>query len=74
MAKIIRTFSASPQDIDMLEALARYHGFSKSAMITSLVRKEFWRVFPGGTEQVQPEAGARIDGASGERPPGEAAQ
>ena len=65
MAKIIRTFSASAQDIDMLDALARYHGFSKSGTITSLIRKEFWRVFPGGTEKIRPEAGARIEG---ERP------
>ncbi len=59
--KIVRTFSASPRDIEMLEALARYHGFSKSAMITSLIKKEFWRVFPGGTDSIRPEAGARVD-------------
>ncbi len=62
--KIVRTFSASTQDLEMLEALARYHGFSKSATITSLIRKEFWRVFPAGTEAIQPEAGARVDGPS----------
>ncbi len=49
----------------MLEALAAYHGFSKSAMLTSLVKKEFWRVFPKGTAIVKPLAGARIkDGDS----------
>jgi len=58
--KIVRTFSASPQEIEMLEALAHYHGFSKSAMITSLVKKEFWRVFPAGTGSIRPDAGARV--------------
>jgi len=61
--KIVRTFSASEQDLEMLEAVARYHGFSKSATITSLVRKEFWRVFPAGTAEIRPEDGARVDGA-----------
>ena len=45
----------------MLAALARYHGFSKSATLTSLVKKEFWRVFPGGTPEIRPDRGARID-------------
>jgi hypothetical protein len=58
--KIIRTFSASPQEIEMLEALSHYHGFSKSAMITSLIKKEFWRVFPGGTAEIRPDTGARV--------------
>ena len=56
----IRTFTATPRDLEMLEAIARYHGFSKSATITSLVKKEFWRVFPGGTGAVRPDRGARI--------------
>ncbi len=60
--KIVRTFSASEQDLEMLEAVARYHGFSKSGTITSLVRKEFWRVFPGGTAEIRPEDGARVEG------------
>ncbi|MBI4605122.1 MAG: hypothetical protein HY721_24425 [Planctomycetes bacterium] len=60
--KLVRTFTATPQDLQMLEALARYHGFSKSAMITSLLKKEFWRVFPKGTGDVRPEPGARIRG------------
>lgn len=46
----------------MLEAIARYHGFSKSSTITSLVRKEFWRIFPKGTGGIRPEPGARITG------------
>ena len=46
----------------MLEAVAHYHGFSKSSTITNLLKKEFWRIFPGGTEAVQPQPGARIAG------------
>jgi hypothetical protein len=60
--KLVRTFTATPQELVMLEALARYHDFSKSATITSLVKKEFWRVFPKGTASVRPEPGARIAG------------
>jgi hypothetical protein len=44
----------------MLEALARYHGFCKSGTITSLIKKEFWRVFPAGTRAVRPDRGARV--------------
>ncbi len=62
--KIVRTFTALPRELEMLTTLARYHGFSKSAMITSLIRKEFWRIFPAGTESVKPEPGARIRGES----------
>lgn len=58
--KIVRSFTATSQDLEMLEATARYHGFSKSGTITSLVRREFWRIFPAGTEAVRPERGARI--------------
>jgi hypothetical protein len=56
----VRTFSAVDRDIEMLDAIAGYHGFSKSAMITSLVRKEFWRVFPAGTPEIQPDEGAAV--------------
>ena len=59
---IVRSFSAGPKDIEMLEAVARYHGLSKSGMIRALVRKEFWRIFPAGTADVKPEQGARIVG------------
>ena len=45
---------------EMLEAIARYHGFSKSATITSLIKKEFWRVFPAGTRSIRPDRGARV--------------
>ncbi|MSS71998.1 MAG: hypothetical protein EXS64_10970 [Candidatus Latescibacteria bacterium] len=56
----VRTYSATDRDYEMLEIIARYHGTSKSAMITGLVRKEFWRIFPSGTETIRPEEGARI--------------
>jgi hypothetical protein len=57
----VRTFSAMDRDVAMLEAVARYHGLNKSAMITSLIRKEFWRVFPAGTDKVKPDRGAKIE-------------
>ena len=60
--KIIRSFTATDRDLKMLDTLAKYHGFSKSATITSLIRKEFWRIFPAGTETIQPTPGARIRG------------
>ena len=53
----VRTFSANDRDGEMLQVIARYHGTSKSAMITGLVRKEFWRVFPNGTESILPDDG-----------------
>ena len=56
----VRTFSAVDRDIEMLDAIAAYHGFSKSATITSLIRKEFWRVFPAGTGGITPDAGAAV--------------
>jgi hypothetical protein len=58
--KKVRTFSATDEEVHMLEALAAYHGFSKSAMLTSLVKMEFWRVFPAGTAIVKPHAHARV--------------
>ncbi len=54
----VRTFSSNDRDEEMLQAIARYHGTSKSAMITGLVRKEFWRIFPQGTETILPDEGA----------------
>lgn len=45
----------------MLDAIARYHGINKSAMITGLIRKEFWRIFPAGTDQIRPVKGARVE-------------
>jgi hypothetical protein len=55
----VSTFSATERDFAMLEAVARYHGISKSAMITGLIRKEFWRAFPCGTDAITPDEGAR---------------
>jgi hypothetical protein len=49
----VRTFSATPRDLTMLEAVAKYHGLNKSATIASLVRREFWRIFPWRHEQDQ---------------------
>ena len=60
VTKIIRTFTATEADLEMLETIARYHGFSKSATITSLIKKEFWRLFPAGTRGIRPERGARV--------------
>jgi hypothetical protein len=54
----VRTFSTTARDDEMLEAIAHYHGTSKSAAITGLVRKEFWRIFPNGTETIPPDEGA----------------
>jgi len=67
--KRIRTFTASHNEILMLDAVARYHGFSKSATITSLVKKEFWRIFPQGTGEVRPDPGARVVIGGPERAP-----
>ncbi|MBM3224020.1 MAG: hypothetical protein FJZ47_09490 [Candidatus Tectomicrobia bacterium] len=57
----VRTFSATDRDMDMLEAVALYHSFSKSATIVNLIKKEFWRIFPAGTDAVPPDTGARIE-------------
>jgi hypothetical protein len=57
----VSTFSATLRDLAMLDAVAKYHGLNKSATIASLVRKEFWRVFPGGTDKVKPDRGAKVD-------------
>ena len=58
--KLLRSFTATAGEIEMLEAIAAYHGFSKSATLTSLVRKEFWRIFPRGTRGIRPDPGAKI--------------
>jgi hypothetical protein len=57
----VRTFSAMPRDLTMLEAVARYHGLNKSATIASLVRREFWRIFPAGTDRIRPDRGAKVE-------------
>ena len=58
----VRTFSATARDLEMLAAVAKYHGLNKSATITSLIRREFWRVFPGGTGKIKPDRGAKVEG------------
>lgn len=57
----VSTFSATLRDLAMLDAVARYHGLNKSATLSSLVRREFWRVFPAGTERVRPDRGAKVE-------------
>jgi hypothetical protein len=57
----ISTFSATPRDLAMLDAVARYHGLNKSATIASLVRREFWRIFPAGTNKIRPDRGAKVE-------------
>ena len=57
----ISTFSATPRDLEMLEVVARYQGTNKSATIVSLVRREFWRAFPGGTDKIRPDRGAKVE-------------
>jgi hypothetical protein len=68
--KKIRTFTATAQELEMLQAIAHYHGFSKSGTITSLIRKEFWRVFPAGNRAIRPDRGARIVDKGADRSPG----
>ena len=58
--KLLRSFTATAREIEMLDAIAAYHGFSKSATLTSLVRREFWRIFPRGTRGIRPDPGAKI--------------
>ncbi len=58
----VSTFSATPRDLAMLEAVAKYHGLNKSATLASLVRREFWRIFPAGTDRIKPDRGARVEG------------
>lgn len=60
MRKKVRTYSANDLEVEMLNTLSNYHGFSKSAMITSLVKKEFWRVYPSGNETIKADASAWI--------------
>jgi hypothetical protein len=57
----VRTYSATDRDVAMLEAIARYHGLNKSAMIASLLRKEFWRIFPAGTDKIKTDRGAKVE-------------
>lgn len=56
----VRSFSATDEDVAMLEAVAAYHGHTKSGAIVGLVRREFWRLFPAGTSAIRPAHGARV--------------
>ena len=56
----VRSFSATDEDVAMLDAVAAYHGFTKSATLVGLVRREFWRLSPAGTAGIQPAKGARV--------------
>ncbi len=56
----VRSYSATDEDMAMLEAVASYHGFTKSATLVGLVRREFWRLFPAGTGDIRPARGARV--------------
>jgi hypothetical protein len=56
----VRSFSATDSDVAMLEAVAAYHGQTKSGAIVGLVRREFWRLFPSGTGAIRPAHGARV--------------
>ena len=57
----VSTFSATTKDLEMLEVVARYQGMNKSATLVSLVRREFWRAFPGGTDKIRPDRGAKVE-------------
>lgn len=59
--KVIRSFTASPRELAMLDAVAAYHGLTKSGTLTSLVKREFWRIFPAGNGDILPDEGARVD-------------
>ena len=56
----VRSYSSTDEDAAMLDAVAAYHGFTKSATLVGLVRREFWRLFPGGTGDIRPARGARV--------------
>jgi hypothetical protein len=56
----VRSFSATDEDLAMLDAVATYHGNTKSGTIVGLVRREFWRLFPAGTGSIKPAHGARV--------------
>jgi hypothetical protein len=56
----VRSFSATDEDVAMLEAVAGYHGSTKSGTLVGLVRREFWRLFPAGTGDIKPAHGARV--------------
>ena len=56
----VRTFSGPGRDYEMLDAIAQYHSNGKSAAISGLTRKEFWSVFPNGTNSIIPDQRAKV--------------
>ncbi len=56
----VRSYSATDEDMTMLDAVAAYHWFTKSGTIVGLIRREFWRLFPAGTGAIKPAHGARV--------------
>ena len=56
----VRSWSCTDEDAAMLQAVAAYHGFTRSATLVGLVRREFWRLFPAGTGDIRPARGARV--------------
>jgi quinolinate synthase len=55
--KLLRSFTATSREIEMLEAIAAYHGFSKSGTITNLVKK---RRNSGGSSPGEPRESVPI--------------
>ena len=51
--KKVRTYSATDVETKMLEALIHYHLTTKSGLLTGMIKKEFWRVFPRGTMEIK---------------------
>ena len=58
--KKVRSFSATDREVEMLEAIAGYHGMSKSAILAGLIKKEFWRIYPGGKGRIKSDRGAVV--------------
>ena len=50
--KRVRGYSSNDEESEMLAAIAKYHGNSKSGILVGFIRKEFWRVFPNGTGKI----------------------
>lgn len=49
----VHTFSATDEVMKMLDVVSQYHQLTKSASITALIKKEFWRIFPKGTKSIK---------------------
>ena len=42
----------SDSELQMFEAVQRYHHLKKSDQVRMLIKKEFWRLYPEGTDIV----------------------